>query len=618
LEEEKRRETWEETVKRYCDFMKKIHEDNITTREYNEVYNAIYNLEVMPSMRALWSAGKAAEVDNFAIYNCTFTTIECLKDFAEILYILMNGCGVGFSVERQFIEKLPTVAEELNILLEKKKIIFADSKRGWAEGFLEVLNCLWKGIPYECDYSKLRPRGARLKTFGGTSSGPEPLMNLISYTDRIISENRGKKLQSIRVHDICCKVADVVVSGGVRRSACISLSDLDDMEMSNAKSGKFQELYPHRQLSNNSVAYTRTPDMISFLDEWKNLYMSKSGERGIFNRNAAIIKASENQRRDETKIVGINPCGEILLRKKGVCNLSEVVVRPEDDFKSLKKKIKIAAMIGTWQSALTNFNFVSNEWKKNAEEERLLGVSLTGVRDHSILGTINDTAKKWLADFKHIAIASNKKIAEKLGIDEATAITAVKPSGTVSQLVDCAPGAHVRQTETGYYTRRVRISATDALFKLLKDKGVPYECEVGQIEENCNTYVLEFPMKAPKGAKTRKGQTAQEQLQFWQMYKEFWCEHNPSVTISVAKEEWLDTAAWVYKNFNCVGGLTFMPKDDYVYQLPPYEDIDKETYNLLIKTFPEIDFLELISYENEDNTEGAKELACVGDNCSIN
>ena len=616
IDELGRRETWFETVSRYMDFMKEKLGDKISPKEFKDVKNAILNFEVMPSMRAMWSAGKAADADNMSIYNCAFTTIEKLKDFAEVLYILMNGTGVGYSVERKFINNLPTI-NGFNPEAKETTIIFDDSKKGWAEGFERTLKCLWNGTPFVCDYSKIRPRGARLKTFGGRASGPEPLQNLIEFTREIVERNRGLQIQPIDAHDILCKIAEIVVVGGVRRSAEISLSDLTDMQMANAKSGEFYNTAPHRAMANNSVSYTRIPDIVSFLEEWKHLYKSKSGERGIFNRVAAVAKANENNRRDGSQVIGTNPCGEILLRSKQLCNLTEVVVRPNDDFDSLKVKVKLATLLGTWQSSLTNFKYIDKKWKENCDEERLLGVSLTGSRDHLILGKVNDKAKKWLSDLKHVSIQTNKKCAAKLEINRSAAITCVKPSGTVSLLVDASPGAHVRQTKSGYYLRRVRISSEDPLFKFLKDKGLRHSCEVGQSPENCNTFVFEFPCKAPKGAKTKNGQTAQEQLEFWKMYRSFWCEHNPSITVEVQESEWLDTAAWVYNNFNEVGGLTFMPATDHIYQLAPYEDIDKDTYDQLAKELPPIDFSELTEYEKEDATQGAQELACTGGSCEI-
>lgn len=924
LDEEKRRESWKETVTRYCDFMKSQLGDKISDKEIKDVHNAILNLEVMPSMRALWSAGDAAKNDNFAIYNCSFMAIEKLKDFATMLYILMHGTGVGFSVERKYVSNLPVIKEASNTT--KEEIIFEDSKMGWAKGFQNVLECLWDGTPFECNFTKIRPRGSRLKTFGGRASGPEPLADLIKFVTEIVERNRGMQLQPIDVHDICCKIAEVVVVGGVRRSALISLSDLTDNQMANAKMGEFYKIHPHRQLANNSVSYSRKPDIVSFIDEWKNLYRSKSGERGIFNKVAAQKKASENNRRDGSKVVGTNPCiigdtliavadgrnavpikqlaedgidipiystnlstgkieikyarnprktkekaevwklilddgsfliatpdhkilkkdltycelknlqcgdsvspfysyennkyrqianigakmigdyhrsrrqyrvihefyngitdaktyaihhkdfnnkndninnlevilheehkkihsekmkgknnpyykmtdeqrfkfashpgkynpkyinvsnseliqhgkklfkqfgnltksmwikyakenslpqflnnkfrfgkfsnfknqvatnhkvvsvefygyedvynltvddnnnyniitkyddekyitssgicikncGEILLRSKSLCNLTEVIVRPNDTFETLKRKVQIATMIGTWQASMTNFKFADKDWKINCEEEALLGVSLSGLKDNKILNSVNDTAKKWLSDLKHVAISTNKKVAQKIGINRAAAITCVKPSGTVSQLVDCSPGAHSRITDTGYYVRRVRISVTDPLYKMLKEQGIKMKCEVGQSPDNCNTWVVEFPCTSPMA---HQGvDTALNQLQYWKMLRDFWCEHNPSITIYVKEDEWLETASWVYKNFDDVGGLSFLPASDHVYQLAPYEDITKEEYEKMVSEMPPINFTELNKYEDDDYTEGAKEYACVGGACEI-
>ena len=616
IDELNRRETWPETVQRYTDYLQKNLGDKLTTKEINEINKSILNFEVMPSMRSLWASGNAAEADNLAMYNCSFIVIEELRNFSEILYILMNGTGAGFSVEREFISKLPVIADEVSkgaIV----PIIFEDSKIGWAEGFEKVLNCLWEGIPFECDYNRIRPRGARLKTMGGRASGPAPLKDLVRFVTDIVERNRGHQIQSIDAHDICCKIADIVVVGGVRRSACISLSDLDDRIMAGAKKGEFWNSQPQRMLANNSVAYLRKPNVSMFLEEWKHLYQSNSGERGIFNRMAAKKKAAENHRRDASKVVGTNPCGEILLRSAELCNLSEVVVRPEDTFDTLKQKVKIATVIGTCQATFTKFNYISKKWVDNCEEERLLGVSLTGLRDHPILGHVNDEAKKWLADLKHVTIQTNRKIATRLGINRATAITCTKPSGTVSLLVDSAPGAHVRQTKTGYYIRRVRISATDPLFKMLGEQGISFQCEVGQSPESCNTYVLEFPCKAPVSMKDREKESAVEQLEYWKMLRTFWCEHNPSITVSVKEDEWIETASWVYKHFDDICGVSFLPSSDHVYQLAPYEDITKEQYEKLVKEMPIISFDRLSEYELEDATLGSKEYACQGGSCEL-
>lgn len=612
---ENRREAWDETVKRYCDFIKKKYGDKISDREIKDVYNAIYNLEVMPSMRALWCAGKAGELENLSLYNCAFTTIEKLKDFSAIMYILMCGTGVGFTVERKYVNNLPIIKDK-NDSLSEVQVIFEDSKLGWVKGFEKVIECLWEGRAFTCDYSKIRPYGAKLKTFGGRASGPQPLIDLIIFTKDIVENNRGFQLRPVDVHDITCKIAEIVIVGGTRRSALISLSDLTDNELANAKMGEFWKCNPQRQLANNSVAYTRKPDIISYLDEWKNLYRSKSGERGIFSRMAGQKKANENGRRDGSKIIGINPCGEVLLRSKQTCNLTEVVIRPDDDFESLKRKIKIATLMGTWQAGFTDFKFIDKDWKNNCDEEALLGVSLTGLRDHKILGSVNDTAKKWLSDLKHIAIATNKKIAQKIGINQATAITVVKPSGTVSLLVDSSAGVHVRPTNTGYYIRRVRISSNDPMYELLKSQGFQMKPEIGQTEDLCTTWVTEFAEKAPVTAKL-KGESALQQLEYWKMVRNFYTEHNPSATIYVNEDEWLEVATWVYKNFDDISGLTFLPNEDHIYQLAPFEDITVKEYEDMIKKQPIIDFSLLSQFEKEDTTKGSKELACTGDSCTI-
>lgn len=618
VEEKGRRETWNETVGRYRQFIEDSVGGKLKTEHFDEMEEAIFNFDVMPSMRALWAAGEAAKQDHFAIYNCSFTTIEKIKDFAEVLYILMHGTGVGFSVERKFVNELPKI-QPMKEGVQPARIVVEDSKMGWAKAFLSFLQYAWEGYKVEVDYSFIRPKGSRLKTFGGRASGPEPLKKLFEFCEFVLNENREEgRLRAIDVHDIVCKIAEIVVVGGVRRSALISLSDLTNHQMATAKTGEFWINNSQRGLANNSVAYTRKPDILSFLEEWKKLIESNSGERGIFNRVASVNKANENGRRDGSLITGTNPCGEILLRNKQLCNLSEVVVRPGDALDDLKKKVRIAAMIGTIQSTFTHFKFVDKQWTENCEAERLLGVSLTGVRDHLILGRVNDEAKRWLSELKHVAINANKEFAALLGIPASAAVTCVKPSGTVSSLVDSAPGCHKRQTDGTKYIRRVRVSATDPLAQLLKNEGVPYHPEVGQNIENCNTFVFEFPMTAPEGSSSRKNQTAIEQLEFWKMYRDYWCEHNPSITISVRESEWIETAAWVYKNFDNVGGLSFLPHSDFVYELAPYESVDEETYNKLMSQFPkDIDFSKLSFYEKEDHTEGAKEYACVGDKCDV-
>jgi len=539
----------------------------------------------------------------------------CKHDGSQSKLQVHHKDGNPWNNER---DNLQTLCEKCHRIEDTKRLTFEKPYSHKYLSYDKIKSINFVGIERVFDLSMEAPNHNFVANgFVSHNSGPAPLKSLIEFTTEIIEQNRDYKLQAIDIHDICCKIADTVVVGGVRRSALLSLSDLTDNQMAHAKTGEFWNTNPQRQMANNSVAYTRKPDVISFMNEWKNLIKSNSGERGIFNRIAAQKKANENHRRDGSQVVGINPCAEIILRSRQLCNLTEVIVRPEDDFNSLKKKIKIATMMGTWQAALTNFKFVNKKWKQNCDEECLLGVSLSGLRDHKILGSVNDTAKKWLGDFKHIAVATNKKVAERLGINRAAAITTLKPSGTVSVLVDCAPGAHVRQTSTGYYIRRVRISATDPLYMMLRDQGMLMHCEVGQTPENASTWVIEFPCKAPQEARTKVGQTAQEQLEYWKMLREFYTEHNPSITISVREEEWLETAAWVYKNFDNIGGLSFLPAADYVYQLAPFEDIDKATYDKMVEEVNKIDFSKLSDYEKEDQTIGSQVLACSGDSCEL-
>jgi ribonucleoside-diphosphate reductase alpha chain len=488
-----------------------------------------------------------------------------------------------------------------------------DSREGWAKAFEEVLEALWEGHSIDVDYSKVRPRGARLKTMGGRASGPEPLKNLFDFASKLFGWRCGSRLQPLDCHDLICKVAEIVVVGGVRRSSLISLSDLNDKQIATAKSGEFWTSNPHRSMSNNSAVYAGRPDMASFMREWIMLIESGSGERGIFNRVGAVEQMKASGRREAWKDLGTNPCAEILLRDAEFCNLTEVVVRPNDNLDSLREKVRLATALGMWQATMTKFPYIRQQWRKNCEEERLLGVSLSGIMDNPVLNNINDKAKKWFADLKHTAIHEAKKWSKILEINMPAAITCVKPSGTVSQLVDCASGIHPRYAP--YYTRRVRISATDPLFSMLRDQGVPCSPELGQEAKTASTWVLEFPVASPKNAKTRCDFTALEQLEHWKMVKEFWCEHNPSITVYVDDSEWLDVGAWVYRNFDYVTGISFLPKQNHVYLLAPYEEIDEDAYMGLKESFPKIDYSQLSKYENEDNTEGAKTYACVGDSC---
>lgn len=603
--EMQRRETWAETVARYCDFWKEKYPDIFP---YQEVYDAIFNQEVMPSMRALMTAGKALDRDNMAGFNCSFAPIDDTRVFDEILYILMCGTGVGFSVERQNINNLPCVAEEFH--KSETVIVVRDSKIGWATALREYIAMLYGGKIPQVDTSRLRPEGAPLKTFGGRSSGPKPLIKMFAEITRIFSKAAGRKLTSVECHDIVCIIASCVVVGGVRRSALISLSNLTDARMRDCKSGDFGRTDPQRYLANNSVAYTEKPDATIFLDEWMALIKSNSGERGVFSRVAADKKIAENGRREPGYAWGTNPCGEIILRPYGLCNLSEVVVRAEDDKLSLAKKVRIAAIIGTFQSTLTNFRYVRKVWSKNAEEERLLGVSLTGIMDNVMLngvGDLDDLAVM-LETLKGVSVETNKTWAERLGIPVSAAITTVKPSGTVSQLVDSASGIHPRFSP--FYRRNVRNSKHDPISAFLIDKGVPYE--VSDTDER--TLVFSFPQKAPEGAICTVDVSAIKQLEHYLIFKKHWCEHNPSITIYVKPNEWIALANMVYENFDEIGGISFLPIDDSAYTQKPYEFLTKEEYDA-----------EYVSHdinwddfkEDQDNVESTKELACVAGYCEL-
>lgn len=603
-EQEGRRETWEETVRRYVTFFSNRSKEFPT----EEVYEAIVNLEVMPSMRSLMTSGDALDRDNIAGYNCSFVALDNPRAFDEIMYILMCGTGVGFSVERQFVNNLPVIAEEFH---ETNTVIqVADSRIGWASSYRELISLLYSGRIPKWDVSKVRSAGARLKTFGGRASGPEPLVDLFNFTIDIFKKAQGRKLKSIEVHDIVCKIADIVVVGGVRRSALISLSNLTDERMRNAKNGAWWEDNGQRALANNSVAYTELPDIGIFLKEWASLYESKSGERGLFNRMAAVKQAKSSGRRDvDGYDYGTNPCGEIILRSMGLCNLSEVVVRSGDSFDDLKRKVELATIIGTFQSTLTEFRYLRSGWKRNAEEERLLGVSLTGIMDHWILSKTLDSTT-WLQELKEHAIQVNKEWAERLGINQSVAITTVKPSGTVSQLVDSASGIHPRYSQ--YYVRTVRADAKDPLAKFLVEQGVPHEWDVTKPNQ---VYVFSFPQKAPDGAVLRSQLSAIDQLEHYKVYHDSWCEHNPSITVYVREQEWLDVGAWVYRNFDSLGGVSFLPYSDHVYKQAPYQEIDEQTYSKLLESFPTIDWSSFKEYG--DNVENTKELSCSAGQCEI-
>jgi ribonucleoside-triphosphate reductase len=605
LPDKQRRETWEETVTRYCDFWKEKYPD---TFPYEKVYQGIVNMEVMPSMRSFMTAGRALERDHMAGYNCTYVAIDDVRAFDEILYILCCGTGVGFSVERQYIAKLPEVAEEFHPT--DTTIVVRDSKIGWATSFRELLSLLYRGVVPTWDVSKVRPAGAKLKTFGGRASGPEPLVDLFRFTINLFKSAAGRKLSSIECHDLVCKIADIVVVGGVRRSALISLSNLTDERIRVAKSGSWWEHNVQRALANNSVAYTEKPDIGIFMKEWQSLYDSKSGERGIFNRVAAKNKATAIGRRDPSFDFGTNPCAEIILRSAGVCNLSEVIVRDKDSYGELLRKVELATILGTFQSTLTNFRYLRNIWKRNAEEERLLGVSLTGIMDHPFLnGSETDDVPKVLEELKQHAISTNKYWAEKLGINPSTAITTVKPSGTVSQLVDSASGIHPRYSS--FYTRTVRADKKDPLSTFLIEQGVPVEEDITKP----SNWVFSFPSAAPSGAITRNDRSAIQQLQHYLLYSDHWCEHNVSVTIYVREHEWLEVGAWVYKHFDSLGGVSFLPHSDHSYRQAPYQEITEAEYKKALETFPTIKWEEFL--EQEDNVESYRELACVAGYCEL-
>lgn len=611
LDNKNRREYWPETVNRYIDFIRD-NVPHVTETELDTARQAIMDMEVMPSMRLLQTAGPAAEADNLCSFNCSFLAIDHTRAFSEILYILMCGTGVGFSVEKRYVDMLPIIPKKSG---NTEIVIVEDSRQGWAESFDKVLQALWRGDEIITDVSGVRPRGARLKTIGGRASGSDPLIRLFKYCEQVFDEQRGKRLKTINCHDMACKIAEIVIVGGTRRSALISLSDLDDLDLAKAKIGEFWRTHPHRQGSNNSAVYNEKPDVLTFLDEWKNLIKSKSGERGIFNREAAWKQMEFSRNRKIIKDLGVNPCGEIILRHMQLCNLTSVVCRPNDTIKTLKEKVKTATMIGTWQSSLIKFKYIREEWTKNCAEERLLGVSLSGLMDHPVLSETIDEAKKWLSTLKGIAISTNRKYAKQLGIPISAGITCVKPEGNSSQVVNSSSGKHARWSE--YYIRRYRISAVDPLFQLCKDAGVPHSPDIGEDVSSPSSYVLEFPIASPPKAKTRHMATAIQQLEHWLMLKEFWCEHNPSFTCYVKDNEWLEVGTWVYKHWDKVCGVSFLPSDDHVYALAPYEEITKEKYEELEAAFPVLDFSKLSSYEMEDRTETHHSFSCTSGACDM-
>lgn len=612
IQEEGRRETWIETIDRYVDFMRDNLNGKLTKTEYDEIRQYILEQQALPSMRLMQFAGKAARKTNVCAYNCSFIAPRTIQDFAEIIYISMCGTGVGFSVESSNIQALPQIERQTGKKLPS--YVVDDSKEGWADALAFGMKAWFDGNDVDFDYSLLRPAGARLKTMGGKSSGPEPLMSLLNFTRERILARQGRRLTNLDAHDIICKIGECVVSGGVRRSALISLSDLDDEAIRDSKKGQFYLNEGQRMLANNSAVYLQKPSVEEFLDEWNALVKSGSGERGIFNRGG-LEKTLPKRRLEQFENGvypnwGTNPCGEIILQSKQFCNLSEVVARADDTEETLIKKMKIATILGTYQSTLTYFPYLSKEWKKNCEKERLLGVSITGQWDSKV---VRDP--KVLDKLRQVAIETNKKYAKKFGITPSTCITCVKPSGNASQTVDCSSGMHARYSQ--YYIRRVRISATDSLFKMLKDQGVPYFPEVGQTMEDATTFVIEFPVKAPKGAIVKDDLSAIDQLEHWKVVKKYYTEHNPSVTISVGEDEWIAVANWIYENWDLVGGLSFLPRSNHVYQLAPYEAIDKDKYEEMTKHFEHIDFSKIVTYEKVDETEVKKELACAGGLCEI-
>lgn len=603
IEDENRRENWPETVKRYINFLKTERGDIVPEKVLNKIEKYMLTFDVMPSMRAVWAAGEAARQENLTLYNCSFQQINRIESFSECLYVLMCGTGYGFSVEQNEIDKLPIIPK-----IDPQgngTLIIEDSRIGWANSIKQLMMSLYDGKDVDFDYSLLRPMGARLKTMGGRSGGPVPLINLHRFIKDVFIKAQGRKLTTLECHDICNKIAEIVVVGGVRRSSQISLSDLNDEFMRNAKTGNFPI---HRYMANNSAIYYEKPNAPEFLKEWSTLALSGTGERGIFNLKAARERSPS--RRNAELIQGVNPCSEILLRSEQLCNLSEVVIRKEDDMDTLFDKVETATWIGVIQSTFTNFKFLNENWKKNCEEERLLGVSLTGQMDNQDL-----VSKDVLKALKSKAIKVAKHAASKLNINIPTAITCVKPSGTVSQLVDSASGLHTRYSD--YYIRRYRISSTDPLFKMLKDQKVPMNPENGQNEDTATTWVLDFPVKSPKGSITRNDLTAIQQLEHYRLLQNYWCEHSASATIYVKDNEWFEVGNWVYQNWEFINGVSFLPHDGGKYKLAPYEEINKEKYDKLVDKFPKIDYSELSVYELEDQTEGAQNLACVSGVCEI-
>ncbi len=615
IESENRRETWVETVDRYMSFMKNHlvtnHGYSENDKTFEEIRNAVIDHKIMPSMRALMTAGPALDRDHIAAYNCSFIAVDSPRAFDEAMYILMNGTGVGFSVEQKYMSLLPVVAEEL--YKTDTVIVVDDSKLGWAKSYKELIALLYQGQIPKWDLTKVRPAGARLKTFGGRASGPDPLDSLFRFTIDIFRNAAGRRIKSIEAHDLMCKIGEVVVVGGVRRSALISLSNLDDFEMAKAKSGQWWEDNGQRALANNSAVYNIKPNTAQFLREWRNLYESKSGERGIYNIESVRKHVDKFGRRDSSKVMGTNPCGEILLRPNEFCNLTEVVIEADDKVEDLAEKVRLATILGTWQSTLTNFKYIRKTWKDNCEEERLLGVSLTGIYGNKITSTNNKDLPGILDSLREESVLTNSQEAEKLGINPSLSITCVKPSGTVSQLTGVSSGIHPWYSE--YYLRSVRGDNKDPLTSFLKDAGIPNEPDVMKPED---TTVFYFPIKAPKNSVLTKDLTAIDHLEMWKTYRKHWTEHNPSVTINVHEDEWLRVGSWVYDNFDSVGGVSFLPSSEHTYKQAPYQEITKEEYEKSLSEMPTtIDWSVLSLYETVDTTTGSQELSCTAGVCEI-
>ena len=615
LPEQNRRETWEETVARYFNFFDEYLKENndftVTKQDRKSLEEAVLGLKIMPSMRCLMTAGEALKRENVAGYNCSYVAVDSPRSFDEILYILMNGTGVGFSVEQKFTDQLPIVSDDFHET--DTTIHVADSKLGWAKALKEIIHLLYGGQIPRWDVSKVRPAGAPLKTFGGRASGPEPLVELFKFCVLTFKKAAGRRLTSIECHDIVCKIAEIVVVGGVRRSALISLSDLFDDRMRVAKSGDWWKENVQRALANNSFVAKDKPDVGIFMREWLSLYESRSGERGIFSRSAAQAQAEKYGRRDPDHDFGTNPCSEIILRSREFCNLTEVVVRGEDSISSLKEKVRLATILGTFQSTLINFKYLSKKWQENCAEERLLGVSLTGILDNEFTNGKAGKLEMILEEMRLVAVETNKEWAAKIGIPQSAAITCVKPSGTVSQLVDSASGIHARHSP--YYVRTVRSDKKDPLAKMMVDMGFPVEDDV---TKPAHTYVFSFPVKSPDNAIYRNTLNAIEQLELWLTYQRHWCEHKPSITVSVKEEEWPEVGAWVYNHFDEMSGVSFLPFSDHVYKQAPYQDCTKEEYDALLARMPkDVDWSKLATYERQDATTGTQELACVAGGCEI-